>query len=342
MFNKRLRIVVTVVLTLSLMLLASPAAYAVPTPGGVGGTFQIGNTAPTVTAVELYSDAALQVVATDMTPLTKYYAKVTAGDANYINNIDEVRLELFYDATPSDPVAPGVANTQNNAIFTWTKSGSVWAISAGAGTTWTIVTAECVEPATMVNLSGDWVFAFTVGKVAAESSALTGNWDMYGKATDVEPLAGEMYNRDKDILFYSEVTAVTAIADWGMVTADTGFADDVNEVTAIAITYIANGDYSASVMAANWDGNVGGAGAATYMDVSTTLVAQEFSLMADTDATFIDAVQVLLAGAVVDNTGIGTAEAGDATTTNTLWLKLGTTFINDVYSGSITYIIANR
>ena len=340
MFNKRLRIVVTVVLTLSLMLLASPAAYAVPTPGGVGGTFQIGNTAPTVTAVELYSDAALLVVASDMTPLTKYYAKVTAGDANYINNIDEVRLELFYDATASDPVAPGVANTQNNAIFTWTKSGSVWAISAGAGTTWTIVTAECVEPATMVNLSGDWVFAFTVGKVAAESD--TGDWDMYGKATDAEPLSGELYNIDKNILFYSEVTAVTTSADWGMVTAGTGFTDDVNEVTAIAITYIANGDYSASVKAADWDGNVLGAGAAFYDELGLTPNDGDFSLMADTDATLPEAVLVTLAGAVVDDTGTLTAEAGDATTTNTLWLKLGPTFTNDVYSGSITYIIANR
>ncbi len=342
MFNKGLQIVVAVMLALSLMLLSSPAAYAV-TEGEVGGSFQIGNTAPTVDAVELYSDAQLTQVAGDMTPLVEYYAKITVSDANYISNINQVRLELFYNATANATMdTPGVANTQNNAIFTWTKSGSVWAISAGANSTWTIETTGYVEPATMTNLSGDWVFAFKPGKVATESAGLAGEWDMYGKATDVAPASSDNYTRSKNILFYSEVTAVSTSTDWGLVTPDTGFADDINEVTAIAITYIANGDYSASVKADDWDGTAGGVGAAIYDDTGATSDNDTFSLKADTDAVFTGAVQVLKAGTVVDSAGTLTAEAGDVTTTNTLWLKLAATFADDVYTGSITYIIANR
>ncbi len=341
MFNKRLRIVVAVVLALSLMLLASPSAYAL-TEGDVGGTFQVGNSVPTVDTVELYSDAVLETTVINMTPLTTYYAKVTVSDANTIDNIDEVKLELFYDILGTDLLdAPGVADTQTDAIFTWTKGGT-FVMSAMTDTTWTIVTAECVEPAPMTASSGDWVFAFTVGKVATVSSALTGDWDMYGKATDVAPASGERYTDDKDIVFYSEVTAVTASADFGMVIAGSGFLDDDNEVSGIAITYIANGDYSASVKAVDWAG-AGGA-TAIYDDDGLTAVAQEFSLKADIDASLLDAVQVLSvsAGAVVNNAGTITAEAGDVTTTNALWLKLATSFTDDVYSGTITYIIANR
>ena len=345
MFNKRLRIVVAVVLALSLMLLASPSAYAA-TEGDVGGTFQVGNADPTVTVVELYSDAGLATVANSITPLTTYYAKVTVGDANTIDNITDVRLELFYNVDPGtnpDLAAPGVANTQNNAIFTWTKGGD-FVMSAMAGTTWTLenVAGASDIPATMTSLTGDWVFAFTAGKVATES-AVTGQWDMYGKATDVEPKTGDLYKRVKNIVFYSEVTAVTTGADWGLVIAGSGFADGVNEKTGIEITYIANGNYSASVKAADWDGATGGSGAAIYDDIGTTATDQMFSLKAATNATYANAVQVVKAGtAVVDNTGTITAEAGAVTTTNTLWLRLATSFTEDVYSGTITYIIANR
>lgn len=342
MFNKELRIVVAVMLALPLMLLASPAANAA-IEGSVGGSFAIGNATPVITTVELYSDSGLTSAATDITPLTTYYAKVTVGDANRISDIIEVKLELFYDATPDDPVAPGSANTQTNAIFTWTNGGD-FVMTAMTDTTWSLedVAGASVIPSDMTAISGDWVFAFKAGKVTTESAGLAGNWDMYAKATDGIAASHELYERNKNILWYGEVSTVTTTVGWGTVTAGSGFSDNTNMETGIAITYIANGDYSTSVKAVDWDDISGTSGVASYDDTGATSGANDFSLAAFTTDNFTSKIQVTMAGAVVDSSGTLTVETGNATTTNTLWLKLAATFSNDTYTGSITYIITNR
>ncbi len=45
--------------------------------------------------------------------------------------------------------------------------------------------------------------------------------------------------------------------------------------------------------------------------------------------------------ATTDDTGAQTAEAGDTVGTNTLWLKLGSPFTDNTYSGTIYFRIAN-
>ena len=58
--------------------------------------------------------------------------------------------------------------------------------------------------------------------------------------------------------------------------------------------------------------------------------------------TFGSAVQVDTSGVSIDATGTITSENGNTISTNTLWLKTADTFGIDTYSGSITYIIADR
>jgi hypothetical protein len=190
----------------------------------------------------------------------------------------------------------------------------------------------------MTASSDDWVFAVTPGKVATESPG-SDDWDMYAKATDGGG-NDTIYTRDKEILWYGEITANTASANFGSVTPGTGFADDTNEVGSVSVTYIANGDYDQQVKSdATW---TGGSGNATFDATGTCDDPQEFSLQAYDDDVFGSVVQVDTSGASIDATGTQTSESGNTVTTNTLWLKVASVFAIDTYSGNITYIVANR
>jgi len=328
---------VAVVVTAILLWMAVLVVLADP---DVSGSFTASNSLPDVTALQLYSDADCTASVTNITPQVMYYAKVTASDANTLEDVDEVVFTLFYDIDGTDPVAPTISDTQTCAIFTWDKDGggSEWTVAAGVGTTWAVTTGDCVKPATMTDSSGDWVFAVTAGKVATESLT-TDNWDMYAKATDASG-SDTIYERDKEMLWYGEITANTAEAAFGDVAPGTGFADNVNEIGSVSVTYISNGDYDQKVKsAATW---AGGTYTATFDAAGTCGSALEFSLNAFDADTFASRVQVDTTGVSIDATCTLTGEAGNIVTTNTLWLKVASVFSIDTYTGNITYIIENR
>ena len=333
------RILVSVVV--SLVLLLGPAQMAYAAEDDVTGSFTTGNVTPDVTVLEIYSDAGLQSSVTNLTPQVMYYIKVTAGDPNTVDDIDEIEVQVFYDATPNDPSAPGGGNTQTAALFLWDKDGgaSEWTVSAGAGTSWAITSGSSVKPSPMTASSDDWVFAVTPGKVATESPD-SDNWDMYAKASD-DALNNTIYTRDKEMLWYGEI-ATSATAAFDSVTPGTGFADGTNEVNSISVTYTSNGDYDQKVKSASsWAG--GGSYTASYDITGDCSNVQEFSLKAYDDDVFSSAEQVLIAtGVSIDANGTITGETGNTVATNTLWLKVAATFGVDTYSGSITYIIADR
>jgi hypothetical protein len=331
------KLIIAFGLVVLLLSLAVPVGFA-QEEGPVSGSFTAANVTPTVTALEIYSDAGLTTVAADLTPqVMYYYVKVTAGDFNTIDDIDEIEVQLFYDAASSDPVAPGVANTQTCAIFTWTKVGDAWAASAGAGTTWAIASSSSSRPAIMTTSSGDWVFAITAGKVATESPGAD-NWDVYAKATDGGG-NGTAYTRDKEMLWYGEIST-SATADFGSVTPGSGFADDTNEVGSISVNYTANGNYDQKVKSdVAWGGTTY---TADYDATGACDDPQEFSLLAyDADA-FGSALQVDTSGISIDATGTQTGESGNTVASNTLWLKVASVFNIDTYSGNVTYIVENR
>jgi hypothetical protein len=333
---KNLKTLLSIVAALVLLFsLAVPVAFA--DEDTVSGSFTPGNVTPTVTALGLYSDSECADPVTSMNPQTMYYVKVTAGDNNDIDDIEEIEVQLFYNATPSDPDAPGSPDTQTCAIFTWTKAGDTWTVSAGTGSSWAITSGSCSTPSSMTETSGDWVFAITPGKVATESPG-SDNWDMYAKATDGSG-SGDMYERDKQMLWYGEIST-SATAPFGEVTLGVDFADGTNEVTGVSVTYTCNGAHAQKVKSdATW--TTGGSNNATFDANGDCDDPQEFSLMADEADTFGSAVQVDTTGVSI-NTGAQTGETGTEVATNTLWLKAASVFSNDTYSGNITYIIANN
>jgi len=326
-----------ILMSLAVFFSLAPAAWAAEDT--VSGSFTPTNVLPTVSALEIYSDVGLTSVANSLTPQVYYFIKVTAGDGNTIDDIDQIDVQLFYDPADADPAAPGVPDTQNCSIFTWDKDGggSEWTVDAGTPTTWTILTANCTKPAVMTVGSDYWVFVITVGKVATESAGAA-NWDSYAESIDGSG-SGDLYTRDKEVLWYGEISTGDT-ANFGGVDNGSGFADNTNEVSDISVTYISNGDYDQQIKSdATWDG---ASFTADFDDTGVCAVAQEFSLMAYISDTFGSAVQVDLVGVSIDDTGILTDEDGNDVTTNTLWLRIALVFSNDTYSGNIIYIIADN
>ncbi len=325
-----------ILMTLALFFSLAPAALAAE--DNVTGSFTPTNVLPTVTALNIYTISTKALV-TNMSPQVYYSVNITAGDGNTIEDINEIHVQLFFDAGDADPAAPGVGNTTSCAILTWDKDGGAneWTIDAGAPTTWSIVAANCTKPSNMTAASGEWAFIVRAGKVAAESPGAD-NWDMYGEAVD-DSGNGDMYTRDKEMLWYGEIST-SATANFGGVDNGSGFADNVNEITNIAVNYIANGDYDQRVKSdATW---AGATYTANYDSTGACDDAQEFSLRAYDSDVFGSSVQVNTTGVSIDATGTRTGEAGNDVTTNTLWLRIALVFSNDTYSGNIVYIIADR
>jgi len=341
---------VSIVATLGLMLalvlvpMAPPVMAAEDT---ATGSFTVGNAAPTITSVEVIPAAGGSAV-TSMTPGTAYKAKIVVNDANTVNDTAQVRVAIVFDSDDSDPATdPGeTGDTQTLACLKWVKSTDTWSISPIGGTpatTWSITSGSCTKPSDMNLTTGTWEFYFTVGKVATEGIGGAGNagWDLFGEVND-EGTPVEMWDdRDLAMEWYGEVTVNTASVDWGSVSPGMDFAEgDPSEEAGISVTYLANGDYDEKVGASqNWTSVSGNATLNTTASPGTN----EFSLKADDTTNLASAVNVTASPtyAAIDNTGTQTDDDGEDVTTNSLWLKLGTSFNEATYTGTIYYQVAN-
>jgi hypothetical protein len=268
-----------------------------------------------------------------------YYAKVSVTDANTLNDVKQVTFKLYYDATADHPLESTIASghEQTAAIFTWTKTGNVWAVDAGAGSTWEVVSASSVTP-TMTVSSGDWIFAFKVGKAATETTGAA-VWDAYASATDNADHIAGAYLYDKTVMWYGEVQVNTGTIDFGTVTLGSGFAADVNKVTGVSVKMVSNGDFSSNVKSsATWTG----ASNIATLDVGGNCVnPNEFALRAYHSDVFGSSYLIDTVG-VNCRDGAQTLESGETITTGTFWLKIASVFPADLYSGGITFTIINR
>jgi hypothetical protein len=295
---------------------------------------------PTVTAIEIFEDSACTIVANSMTPQSTYYARVSVNLSTTLDHLQTVMVTLFYDAAGSNPIAPTSGDTHTCAILSCTVGLTpVWTISSGAPTSWTIETAECVQPPLNAT-SGNWIFAFKPGKVATESIA-PANWDTQGKAIRTPLQTGELYVRDKAMNWYGEII-VPASVDWGEVPLGLTFEDATYNPETAIITYIANGDYYEDIRSS---GSWTGSGETVALDVTggNPPPAGMFALMADNTANLGDALVVTTEYKHINASGSLTTEDGVTVNTNSLWLSLGETDIAPVtYSGTIYCQIANR
>jgi hypothetical protein len=291
------------------------------------------NTPPSMTYVKLYNSGGSAEV-TAMTPQTAYDVKVKVADADGKADLTTIVVKLWYDADGSTPTegefTAAAANTQTCAIITWTESGGTFAIQPAASTTWAL--GSCIAPA---DLTGDFEFKFTVGKVATETTG-SANWQIAAKVTDDSSQTAFGYDTDtatNDMNWYGEIAVTTTNVDFSSVALGSDFS--ANKRTGISVTYRCNGSYSQQVKSSSpWSGG----GKAVTLNTAGTPGSGEFSLKAYSSDTYGSAVPVNSTGYVTIGTGTQTGESGTTVSANTLWLKLGAAGIPAVsYSGTIYY-----
>ena len=304
----------------------------------IGFTVQqdaISNNPPSMTYVKLYNSGGSAEV-TAMTPQVQYDARVKVTDTDGKANLTTIVVKIWYDANGGTPTegefTAAAANTQTCAIITWTESGGTFAIQPAASTTWAL--GSCIAPA---DLTGEFQFKFTVGKVATETTG-SANWQIAAKVTDDSSQTAFAYDTDtatNDMNWYGEITVGNSTVNWGTVALGSDFS--ANSKTGISVTYICNGNYTQQVKSSSpWSGG----GNSVTLNAAGSPGNGEFSLKAD-DTAVLGSTVLVSTGYVPIDTGTQTNESGNAETSNSLWLKLGASGMPAVqYSGTIYYGIA--
>ncbi len=297
------------------------------------GDFSIGNphSPSTISSVALYqADHVTSVSA--MSPQIEYAVKVTVNHPNTLAILNSVRVTIFYDSDGiySAGDVPTSGNSQTSAVLTCMVGGTPsWNIDPGANTTWSIITANCVQPA-LANTTGDFWFHFKPGKVA---TATTGNarWHIYSRA--ISPGGSAVnYQDNRTMNWYGEITVNTPSIDFGTVAMGSDFS--ANPQTGISVTYICNSSYKQQIKASSpWSSS----GYIVTLNSDGIPGEREFSLKAD-DTFLLESSVIVGTDYLNIGTGSQTGESGRTQETNTLWLKLGASGIPAVlYSGTIYY-----
>jgi hypothetical protein len=272
-----------------------------------------------------------------MTPQQEWTTvTVPVAHAENLSHIDSVEIKLFFDSAGNDPSESGFSpDAQTCAVFTWTRGGSpVWDILS-AGATWAINSAGCSKPGDSL-FQGNWVFSIKIGKVATYSAG-SSDWDVYAIAIDYNDANSSDYLRDIEMNWYGEVSVSSITVDWEGIAPGADF-DDATKQTDIAVTFIANGVYYEKVAASTtWTSGMGNAA----LNTGGTPGNLEFSLKADDVDNLSSAVLVNAYPTYITiGSSTQTSESGEEISTNTLWLKLGAVIPNDMFSGTIYYMIS--
>lgn len=325
--RKSLAVMVTAVMLLALV----PAVALAVEEDTVGGTFSI-NAPPSITSVNLWNTSGPAEV-TAMTPQVEFDVRVKVTDADGLTDLDTIVVKIYYDnsvegTTEAEFDAVAAGDAQTAIIITWTQGGT-FVLTEETDSSWDLGTGVVgtADSATAFQ------FKFTVGKVATESfGGAADDWQIAAKVTDDAAQTDWAADAEGSTMaWYGEIDVPTATVDWGTINPGMTFAegDPSEEALGVTVNYISNGAYDEKVKSdAVWTS----AGAAPDADLAldgVTNVAQEFALKADDTGTLTSAVVVNAAGVVIDDAA------------NALWLQLNATFEKDVYSGTITYIIAD-
>jgi hypothetical protein len=338
----RARTLISIAVALALVLALMPT-MALAAEDSAGGTFTLGNAAPTSVTVALW-DTSGPAAATAMDPQVEFNVKVTVTDTNTLDDLDTITVTIYYDADGTYDVGqvPVGGNVNTAAILTWTNDDpDTWEIDATSGAgSWSIVSGSCAVPGDLTTMStGTFEFHFIPGAVATETAG-SDEWHIYAVADD-GAATSDGYQEDRTMNWYGAVAISEATIAFGSVTL--GVEDD--QSPNFVLTSIANGDYKLNLKAdATWTGDV------TTWELSLDTGDEnpgdaELALEADDDGTEADAQLVtdaylLYTGHATDSGP--TPEAGTDVGTNTLWLSLGSTgIVADDYSGTIYYQILN-
>ena len=325
--------------------------------GGVTGSVEVTNAAPTIATVTLQQNDKI-TAATSMDPLTSYVVEIAAGDINTIDDIETIEIYIYNDVDGGvNGIFTGAFDPDDRAIYKWTKSGAdgVWTIEPGTVTvtSWTITEASSDTPGAgdFGLTTGEWNLVFTPGKMAVEAIGGAGAyscWNVYVKVTDVTGAFAEQTLYSTAMTAYSEISMSLGTMNFGtLALGGTAAIQDAGNV--INTVVIANDAHALGIMSAGtW---TVGADTITLDESGIPNAPGEFGLVIDDAATLgipttlqaVTGANATILGHTVD-ARTATTGGNEGTTNVPLYmsLQLFTSGIDiGLYTGTITFSVTN-
>ena len=340
-----------VILLVCYLLFIPAPVFVHAASGGVTAVSKGGNTAPTVDAITLVESSSENEVSA-MTPLTAYRVKVTVGDINTLDDIQEIEFHIYYNSDGSSWDADQLA------IYRWTKSAG-WSMGTGSSvTSWELVPADCIVPSDFSGTTGNWYLKFKPGKLARASAGQ--DWFCVATIRDENKSGSKTWNTGASMSAYSEVSFDSAGVTLGDETAgiEPGMTGYITDPTSHYLTALvtSNATYAMGVKSdSSWTD-----GGSNSIDLSEETGipddAAEFSLEVDNQQKsggFPGQPKSSQAVTIANTTIAGyndvsrvTTGADDSEGTNDhsmyMAMSLSLEGIQEVvYSGTITFTITN-
>jgi len=309
------------------------------------------NDAPTITSVTLQqSDKSTST--SSMTPQTSYNVEIVAGDADTIDDINQLDIWIFRDDNAGDDGAPGETwDADHEAIYRWTKSGSTWSMqNSSATTTWSITTGNCDTPGNMAATSGEWNLYFTVGKLAQEADGTSAEWDIKVTVTDSvsNTVSSTIYS--KSMGAYSSLSLSSSTISFGSIALGGTAAIQTPAEHYVTLIAISNDTFAlGSKSSSPW---TNGGNNAT-LDTDGSPGAGYFSLTQDdagdgsghpSTPQYVTTSTATITGHGTDTRTSTAASASESTSNTNIYMDciLGASGLKVLtYSGTITFTITN-
>ena len=334
------------------LLTAFVPSVAYASDSAATGSFACNNANPTITSVTLQlSDKNTATSA--MTPQTAYNVEIVAGDANTINDINQIDITIFYDANAGDDGTPaGAWDCDQEAIYRWAKSGSTWSMqNSSAVTTWGITTANCDTPVSMTGTSGEWNLYFTVGKLAVKSDGSTSEWDIKVVATDAQSGTGTSTIYSKSMGVYASLALSSGTIDFGSMALGSTAAIQTPASHYVTLQAISN-NVSAlgSKSSSTWSNGVNNA----TLDIDGSPAAGYFSLTTDdagdgsghpTTPQYVTDSTATITGHGTDARTSTSPGANESTSNTNMYMDCilsSSGLVYGTYTGTITYTITSN
>lgn len=353
MKRKILSLAIAVVLMMALV--PATAVFAADVTGSVTSN----NNAPGITSVTLQAAGGTPTSA--MTPQTEFLLEIVATDDNTINDIATIDIWVYHDTTAGAGAPPGVPTWDSDdcAIYKWTKAGNVWSMeNSTIVTSWAVTTGNCVTPGTFTGTSGTWKLSFKPGKLAVESTGVdTNEWNFKVTVTDAAPTSvSNQLEVLNSMAAYSEISmdvGVTPIVfgGAGINLGMTGYITSPGDLN-VTSQVLANDAYALqSNTTTTWT-----TGTVTIaLNVSGTAGATgEFGLNIDDASTgggipttpqAVTTSANTITGHTTDARVATNASANEATANQDFYMSLGLSAAGipvGTYSGTITFTVVNN
>ena len=209
------RIILATLALMLLMFMIAPISFADTEDTGTSdGTATVGNSAPTITNLDLCVSGSSSVNDTAIDPQTTYISNFTITDANTVADIKNVTWVIFEETAADWDSADANAS---HYTFKWDQDTNVFS-ETGPGTSDDhLVQGSCSSPASNTSSTGVVQLGFKLNAIAKYNATTTSweinatLWDAADSDTETQLFFG--------VNFYSELTVDDSTHGWTGLTA---------------------------------------------------------------------------------------------------------------------------